>query len=1388
MAFLMAVTLFGAPLFSQTVPVTFHFDPPLDNFQVVRVVGSFNGWNNADNALTMTDTDGDGVFTLTTPLATGITHMYKFCLDADWGQAFTDPDNPVFNVADNNNSVLDLTDPNITYLLPMDINSSGAQYVDVSADGESVRAVIDNSAGFPLDLTTLEVLYDGNTIENPSQYFTIETGEFLYNMPSTPSIGEHTIQVTIGSAIDTISRSSTYRYDPSMVVYHVPTDFYFDTHNSRTPFLTGNINSVSVMGTFNNWNNQFDPMQDEDGDGVWEATTLLEPHGWPYKFQINGGLWTNDFDNPEFNPDNPDNNWIVVVTDSVPTIKLLTPQECTTYINGQTLPPSLDLTARLSPGILGGTVDESTILATLNDDPLTVEFDAETGILSATQLLLMSGSPNHIQIGFSNTAGVSVSNIFTLGLFEPGTGFNNVDAIGDVQYTPPSEISPEELDIEQFRIEAIGEDYDQLHFVVKMGGINDRTRLGLLVTNPVSTLADGPRELDLELPDWNGAGIFLSLADPNSVTFNSTIENRFQESRDPEIFGNQVVQIDAGALTLNQFDFIVPLAYLDSLLGGWNQERVFILFSYVAESDGSGNSTEISETQGGIDGPEDPDIYDAAFIRSGFWQNRILTNYIPAGNTSGPRLSALDGTGRGQAILESSDISDSLATFGPVITFLSPDVTYWHPEVDIAWMVSDTLVNSTTLTLNGVEYEVEAVDGVFTYAATLVEGENTAVVRAVGNNGFATTSIPRIYSYATNHNPSVSISIETNDRVMVLTAHGVSPDSLNMTYTWWGDASNPAPITILPFNYTSITRTIPAANGEYFFNVRVKDSENRTSTARCYITATDSGITAGGLENHAKWIDSAIFYEIYPRSFSEQGGFSGIQARIPDMLDLGINAVWLMPIFEGPTTHGYEITDYYELEQDFGTEGEFESLVTALHANGIKIILDFVVNHTGIGHSFIQNVFQYHEYSPWADWYLWDGEAGNSNYEYYFDWASLPNLNHSNPDVRAEFINVAKYWVTNFSIDGYRCDVAWGVEERNTQFWQEWRQALKNIKPEVFLEAEASSAESVFYDNRFDSANDWELRNRILEAIQGTNTIGAMDAELRRSYPTDARPFRFLENHDESRMAATFDTQRSKLAHSIIMMANGVPLVYSGGEVGEESGRGLINWSDPDNIRPYFKRLIEIRKDYVHTPTIQRLNNNDAVDVYSFASISAEHTVVTVANFRAATTSDFTIDLSSIAPEGDGPFYFTDLMTGEVITVTAGETSAVPVTIEGFGTRIFYYANHFVGVDQMDNPANQIKEFGLNQNYPNPFNPTTAIRYTLPEASQVTIAIFDIMGRQVTELVNTTQAGGRYQIVWDGRNSSQIQVASGVYFYRMIARNQGGTVISQQTKRMLLVK
>jgi len=404
---------------------------------------------------------------------------------------------------------------------------------------------------------------------------------------------------------------------------------------------------------------------------------------------------------------------------------------------------------------------------------------------------------------------------------------------------------------------------------------------------------------------------------------------------------------------------------------------------------------------------------------------------------------------------------------------------------------------------------------------------------------------------------------------------------------------------------------------------------------------------------------------------------------------------------------------------------------------------------------------------------------GDSNYEYFFDWASLPNLNHNNEDVRKYFIKAAEYWINQFDIDGYRCDVAWGVEQRNPLFWQEWREALKNIKPDVFLEAEASASEYIYFDNRFDSANDWDLRNILMSAMNGTVTLDELNNEIQREYPENALPFRFLENHDEVRISSYLDSDRSKLGHTILLMTNGIPLIYSGGEVGELTTRDPINWSDPNNIRPYFKQLVDIRKNYIHQPDIHRLENTESSHVYSFASISANHIVVTFANFQS-TETEIQSDLSSL-PNEDGPYFLTNLMDGSVIEITPDNVETISISLDGYEAHMYYYANHTMDIDPIEESIVG-HSFRINQNYPNPFNNTTTIQFDMDKASKTLIQIFNILGEEIHILHDDIVQPGSHRIHWNGKNQLGVDVPSGLYFYRIQSNNR------VLTKKMMLLK
>jgi len=1358
-------------LVSAQVPVTFHFKPDYKDFQKLRVAGSFNNWNNADDALLMSDPDGDGEYEVTISLSTGTDHNYKFVMDADWDFAYTDPDNPNFNVNDNNNSVINVKNPYITYLLPRDVNSKGETFIDNTAEGLPVRAVFAYKDENPIDINTLTVTIDGVALTNPSQYYNAAKKEFRYQPSPAFSTGEHTVTVSITSAAGTDSRTTTFIRNPDYVAYQIPVDFYFDQNNTSVTFQQA-INSVSLVGTFNNWNDALNTMQDNDKDGLWEATAILTPGSHEYKFKLNKIFWLNDPDETKIAETADANSLVIAEADSIPSIKLIQPAEGTVY---GSVTSGIFLQAVLRPGVKADSLVQSSISVKVDGISNPFSFDNTTSIVAST--ISFAGDGRHtIEVSFTNSMGSEVTNSYAYGIYTGETGIYTVDTQNDELYTYPSGMDGK-ADILSVAVNE-NSTHDSLYFEIDMSDIGDNTRLGFIISNSTKNLISDPLGLDVNTIDWNGQGIFISVAPPGSKYFNAEKENRLISQSSPVTYSNVLVDVNNDALQSNIFSFKISLALLDSIMGSWSQDRDFYAFSYLAQSDGSGNPYEVTEADGGINTAEDPDIYDAAFTRSAVWQHRMFSNYIPAGQPSGPRYVALDNKGRGLLALKAADISDSLATFGPSVTFLTPAVEYWYDTLTVHGEVSDTAIATVLANYNGKEQVLPMSSGRFALKVTLNEGENTFYVTAEDSRGYKTVSKYLTLTYTPDTNPSASIDAVINNREITLTANASSPSGTTFYYTWSADTKNPAAVTISPSNTKTAVLTLPQKDGEYYFNVRVRDVKNKTISARIMVVSAPDSVFIPGINYHASWVDDAIVYEIYPRSFSDEGNFKGITSKIDYLKDLGINTIWFMPIQDGPTTHGYEITNYYGFEEDYGTESDFKSMLAALKANGFKVILDFVVNHTSVLHPFMQNVFQYKEYSPYANFYIWSGEPGASDYEFLFDWSSLPNLNHNNPDVRKYFIDVAKYWVSYYGIDGYRCDVAWGVEQRNSIFWPDWRKALKNIKPEVFLEAEANSSESVFYDKRFDSANDWDLRNKVINALNGSGTIQTLHEEAVRNYSTYARPFRFLENHDELRMSSLLDTKRSLLGHTLMFTLNGVPLIYSGGEVGELTRREMIDWTDPDDMRPYFKKLIDLHKKYVHNPVITRINNSESSDVYSYSSVSGSNTIITAANFKDQ-EKNITVDLSNLAYDGSSTYFLTDLISGQVYSVSPSSRANYALTLENYQARVFYYGLDSVSVVSVDDNQTSMlpSEYKLYQNYPNPFNPSTKIKYQVKEAGKVVLKLYDILGSEVTTLVNEEKNPGTYQVDFNASSLS-----SGVYFYRM----QAGNFVS--VKKLILMK
>jgi cyclomaltodextrinase / maltogenic alpha-amylase / neopullulanase len=304
--------------------------------------------------------------------------------------------------------------------------------------------------------------------------------------------------------------------------------------------------------------------------------------------------------------------------------------------------------------------------------------------------------------------------------------------------------------------------------------------------------------------------------------------------------------------------------------------------------------------------------------------------------------------------------------------------------------------------------------------------------------------------------------------------------------------------------------------------------------------------------------------------------------------------MWLAPINE-TNDYGYSVIDYFELREEFGSKEDFKVLVQAAHERGIRVLMDFVPNHTSNKHPYFKDTLEKGQDSPYWDFYDRDD---NGNYTYYFDWTHLPNLNYDNPEVRRMMLEAFSYWVREFNVDGFRVDACWGVQQRRPDFWPEWRRALKRIKPDLLLLAEASARDPYNFDNGFDAAYDWTAElghwawGRIwgeqapeVDPAQVIESLKASLANEPEGYHPDALIFRFLNNNDTgTRFITTHGEPLTRVATALLLTLPGIPCIYTGDEAGQwfrpyfdvtpisfrERYRGL---------RDYHKKLIALRKE-----------------------------------------------------------------------------------------------------------------------------------------------------------------------------------------------------------------
>ena len=350
------------------------------------------------------------------------------------------------------------------------------------------------------------------------------------------------------------------------------------------------------------------------------------------------------------------------------------------------------------------------------------------------------------------------------------------------------------------------------------------------------------------------------------------------------------------------------------------------------------------------------------------------------------------------------------------------------------------------------------------------------------------------------------------------------------------------------------------------------------------------------------WWNNAVFYEIFVRSFADSDGdgigdFQGIINKInylndqnpKTQTDLGIEGIWLMPMMESTSYHGYDVEDYYAVERDYGSLQDFQRLLDTCHAHGIKVIIDLVINHTSVKHPWFKKSAA--NDATYRNWYRWNanppsnlGPWGqtlwhrnnqrNSNY-YGIFWSGMPDLNFEEPAVFEEIEKITQFWL-DLGVDGFRLDAIKYLDEDGTkventpetfQYLKALRNHVEGIYSEAFLVGEVWDATPKILpyvaDTTLNSCFDFDLANALRDAIfrQESTTLNAHAIYMQEVYPRSSFST-FLSNHDQDRIFSVLNqNERAKLAAAMYLSMPGIPFIYYGEEI------GLTGTGDHLNIR-----------------------------------------------------------------------------------------------------------------------------------------------------------------------------------------------------------------------------
>jgi glycosidase len=371
-----------------------------------------------------------------------------------------------------------------------------------------------------------------------------------------------------------------------------------------------------------------------------------------------------------------------------------------------------------------------------------------------------------------------------------------------------------------------------------------------------------------------------------------------------------------------------------------------------------------------------------------------------------------------------------------------------------------------------------------------------------------------------------------------------------------------------------------------------------------------------------------VLYEINVRQYTPQGTFAALMPHIGRIKNLGVDVIWLMPIQpigmknrKGTLGSYYSIQNYVAVNPEFGTLADVRAFVDSAHRAGLKVILDWVPNHSAFDNVWV---------ARHPDWYAHraDGTISNArdNEGHETDWTDVAELNYDNAAMRREMISDMRWWLDSAHVDGFRADVAGGVPN---DFWVEARRQLTAVRPDLFLLAEAEGPQ---FHSFFNATYGWELHHLLNEIAQGKKPVSEIDAYLareERAYPRGAFRMYFTSNHDENSWSGT-EFERMGVNHvpAFVLAATlegSVPLLYTGQEASFNRRlrffeKDTVDWSGP-SLASFYRMMFDLKHG---NPALwngswggdeHRLATTGGDRVYAFTRSKGENTVLVVVNF-----------------------------------------------------------------------------------------------------------------------------------------------------------------------------